>query len=226
MKFRRIGKTGVGLLAVASSVFFLAGCKKQVTLSPTDIALNVGETEVVTAKVTRGGKPQVNVTVAFETADANVATVSPPSADTNADGEAEATVRGESPGSTTVTARAEGMSASTDVTVSDGQPQPCVTHEVILQNFRFNPDALTINACDTVTWVHQQGNIPHTVTSGNLGDDDAGAIFDSRGGDPDARMRQGDTFSHTFADPETFPYHCVVHANGGMTGTVTVNPNP
>ena len=130
MKFRRIGKTGVGLLAVVSSVFFLAGCKKQ------------------------------------------------------------------------------------------------VTHEVILQNFRFNPDALIINACDTVTWVHQQGNIPHTVTSGNLGDDDAGAIFDSRGGDPDARMRQGDTFSHTFADPETFPYHCVVHANRGMTGTVTVNPNP
>ncbi len=154
-----------------------------------------------------------------------MATVSPPSADTNADGEAEATVRGESQGNTTVTGTAEGMSASADVTVSEGQPQPCVTHEVILRDFRFNPDELTINACDTVTWVHQQGNIPHTVTSGNPGDGNAGAIFDSRGGDPDARMRQGDTFSHTFADPETFPYHCVVHGNI-MTGTVTVNPNP
>ncbi len=174
----------------------------------------------MTATVTRGGNPQANVTVAFDTGEPNVATVSPPSVDTNADGEAEATVRAESAGTTTVTATAEGKSASADVTVSDGQP---VTHTVSLQNFAFNPAELTINAGDIVTWVHQQGNVPHTVTSGNVGDADAGAIFDSRGGDPDARMREGDTFSHTFTDPGTFPYHCVVHGNR-MTGTVTVNP--
>ncbi len=107
------------------------------------------------------------------------------------------------------------------------EPEPeCATHTVTLQEIAFNPDALTIRACDTVTWQHNDGRIPHTVTSGNVGDPDAGAIFDSRGGDPDARMTQGDTFSHTFDDAGTFAYHCVVHGGRGMTGSVTVNPNP
>ena len=226
MRLGRINKTVMGMLAVATVALLLPNCKKQVTVSlaPATIEIKVGETGTVTATVTRDGNPEANLTVAFETADQNVATVSPPSANTSADGEAQATVQGESPGSTTVTATAEGQSASAEVTVSE--PQPCVTHTVVLRNFAFNPAALTIDACDVVTWEHQQGNIPHTVTSGNVGDSDAGALFDSRAGEPDARMREPDTFSHVFQDAGTFPYHCVVHGGGSMTGTITVNPNP
>lgn len=220
---RRISKTGVGLLLAASMV--LTACPKpqlQITLSPGDVAIRSGETAVVTARVTRNGDPEANVTVTFATGDENVATVSPSSAATDADGVVQATVQGESEGSTTLTATADDRSASSDVTVSGR----CSTHMVTLQGIAFNPDALTIRACDTVTWQHNDGGVRHTVTSGNVGDADAGAIFDSRGGDPDARMTQGDTFSHTFDDTGTFPYHCVVHGGQGMTGSVTVNPNP
>ncbi|MGH8488560.1 MAG: plastocyanin/azurin family copper-binding protein, partial [Gammaproteobacteria bacterium] len=80
-----------------------------------------------------------------------------------------------------------------------------------MNNFQFTPSSLTIKPCDTVTWDHQQGAIPHTVTSGDFGVGDAGAQFDSRGGNPAARMVSPAKFSHTFSSAGTFPYHCVVH---------------
>ncbi|MFH0342584.1 MAG: plastocyanin/azurin family copper-binding protein [Chromatiales bacterium] len=87
------------------------------------------------------------------------------------------------------------------------------------------PPSLTIKRCDTVTWDHQQGTTPHTVTSGDFGAGNAGAQFDSRGGNPAARMPPPTQFSHTFNSAGTFPYHCVVHGgDGGMNGTITVNP--
>ena len=105
------------------------------------------------------------------------------------------------------------------------------THTVIMNNFVFVPDALTIRAGDTVIWRHEQDGIPHTSTSGIKNAADAGAIFDSRGGVPNARMREPDTFSQIFNDTGTFPYHCVVHgvvnpngSPGGMSGTIMVNP--
>ena len=106
----------------------------------------------------------------------------------------------------------------------------CVTHTVSLQGFAFDPQTLTINACDTVTWVHNDGAIPHTVTSGTDGAPGVGDLFDSSEGAPnpnDNAMGEGDTFSHTFNDVGTVPYHCRIHGVGGgtMTGTITVNPN-
>lgn len=99
----------------------------------------------------------------------------------------------------------------------------CVTHRVTLRGIAFNPGALTISACDTVTWEHDDAGIQHTVTSGNVGAGDAGTIFDSSGGDISNTLSQGDTFSHIFNNPGTVPYHCRIHG-AGMTGTVTVNP--
>ena len=223
MYWQSIIKTGLVLLAVTGNIFFLACSQRRVNLSPNPVEIKPGEMETVTATVTVDGDPAANVMVAFATGDQNVATVSPASANTDADGQAQGTVKGESPGNTPLTATVEGASASAAVNVGD-QP-PCDTHQVVMDNFALGPDTLTIKGCDTVTWSHEQGVVPHTVTSGNVDDGDAGMLFDSRAGNQNARMREPDTFSHTFQDAGTFPYHCVVHGGGSMTGTITVNPN-
>lgn len=79
--------------------------------------------------------------------------------------------------------------------------------EVSMKDIKFNPQEVTVNVGDTVTWVNDEG-VGHDVT----GDD-----FSS--GDPGA-MQNGDTFEHTFDTAGTFDYVCTVHPK--MTGTVTV----
>jgi plastocyanin len=86
---------------------------------------------------------------------------------------------------------------------SSGSPQ---THKVTIQNFKFSPPSLNINTGDTVVWTNKDG-APHTATS-----DDTG--FDSD------RLDEDDTFSFTFTQAGTNPYHCGFHPS--MTATVTV----
>jgi plastocyanin len=68
---------------------------------------------------------------------------------------------------------------------------------------------VTISAGGTVTWTWR-GSSSHTVTS-----DDNGATFDS------SPPRSSGTFSHTFPNAGSFPYHCEVHGLF-MAGTITV----
>ncbi len=84
-----------------------------------DRTLQPGETTTARATVTRGGAPQAGKTVTFSTANSSVASVSPASAVTDSSGRAQVTVRGASQGSTTVTAGADGATASTSVQVPD-----------------------------------------------------------------------------------------------------------
>jgi plastocyanin len=82
----------------------------------------------------------------------------------------------------------------------------------------FQPAEITVNEGDTVTWtVTEAIGEPHSVTSGALGDADAGAEFDSGIGLQD----DGLTFEFTFEEAGAFPYFCTVHA-AEMTGQVTV----
>lgn len=112
------------------------------------------------------------------------------------------------------------VSKTFQLTVKPQDGGGCESHTVVMDNFQFDPANLTVRACDKVTWMHNQAapqGVEHTVTS------DSG-IFDSRGNNPAARMLLGQSFSHTFAAPGTFPYHCVVHGapgGGGMSGTIT-----
>jgi len=84
-----------------------------------DKELDQGETTTARATVTLGGAPQPGKTVTFSTANPSVASVSPASAVTDSSGRAQVTVRGESQGNTTVTAGADGSSASAPVRVPD-----------------------------------------------------------------------------------------------------------
>lgn len=75
---------------------------------------------------------------------------------------------------------------------------------VKIQDMRFNPNHVTVDEGDTVTWVWDDGDMPHDVS---------GDGFRSE-------IQSEETFSHTFEDAGDYPYVCNLHS--GMRGTVTV----
>jgi plastocyanin len=74
-------------------------------------------------------------------------------------------------------------------------------------SWTYDPQTLTVNVGDTVTWVNNGGDV-HTVT----GD---GGSFDSDD------LKHGASWSYTFTAPGTYTYYCVPHP--WMTATVVVN---
>ncbi|MYB30020.1 MAG: hypothetical protein F4Y18_03155 [Cenarchaeum sp. SB0663_bin_5] len=76
----------------------------------------------------------------------------------------------------------------------------------------FQPSYLTILVGDTVNWVNNDV-AAHTVTSGSPQDGPSG-VFDS------SLVMGGTVFSHTFEEPGTYPYFCLVHP--WMIGSVIV----
>jgi plastocyanin len=73
---------------------------------------------------------------------------------------------------------------------------------------RYAPDALTIKAGETVTWVNK-GAHWHTVASLDLRFT-SGKIF------------PGKSFSYTFEKPGVYKVYCQHHAMAGMNGVITV----
>jgi plastocyanin len=78
---------------------------------------------------------------------------------------------------------------------------------VKMRDLAFQPQNVTVAAGTEVTWVNCDAE-GHTTTS-----DDPG--WDSE------LLSRNQTFSVTFDDAGTFPYHCTPHA-GFMRGSVTV----
>ena len=76
-----------------------------------------------------------------------------------------------------------------------------------IANFAFSPSSLTINAGDSVTWTNRDSSA-HTVTS------DSGNELDSE------RISNGQIYTHVFAQPGTYSYHCTPHP--GMKATIVV----
>ena len=76
---------------------------------------------------------------------------------------------------------------------------------ISIVNFAFTPSSVTINVNDSVKWTW--AGSPHSTTS------DTG-LWES------GVQGTGATFTHTFASPGSFPFHCSVHPF--MTGTITV----
>jgi plastocyanin len=82
----------------------------------------------------------------------------------------------------------------------DGSP----AGTIVVKHTAFTPASFTITAGQAMLWNFDDGGLPHTVT---------GDGFDSG-------PKTTGLFSHTFAAPGTFAYHCSVHPD--MKGTVTV----
>lgn len=78
--------------------------------------------------------------------------------------------------------------------------------QVIIANHSFDPDTVTIDAGETLTWVNQDGP-NHDVIADN-------GEFASQA------LSTGESFSFTFTDAGTYPYHCGIHPD--MTATVIV----
>jgi plastocyanin len=77
---------------------------------------------------------------------------------------------------------------------------------VVIQNFAFSPNNLTVKAGTTVTWINNDSTA-HTVVS------DTGA-FQSQ------NLNNGDKFTFNFTKAGTYSYHCSIHPS--MTGTIVV----
>src|SRR5881394_3648003 len=86
----------------------------------------------------------------------------------------------------------------------------------------FVPDSLNISVGDTVRWTWAESG--HSVTSGPP------CVPDSQYCSPDdmncfpgTTSNQGFVYTHTFSEPGTYSYHCIVHCLIGMTGVVNVS---
>lgn len=81
-------------------------------------------------------------------------------------------------------------------------------HEVVIDNFAFGPDTLTVPRGTKVTWTNKDDD-PHTVVS-----DGDPRLFKSPALDTD------ESFAFTFNEAGTFKYFCTIHPR--MQATVIV----
>ena len=89
-----------------------------------------------------------------------------------------------------------------------GCPAFAADAEVMIDNFTFSPQTLTVRAGTKVTWTNRD-DIPHTVASTTK-------AFKSPALDTD------DSYSFTFTTAGSYEYFCSLHPH--MTGTVVVEP--
>ncbi|HEY3107828.1 MAG TPA: galactose oxidase-like domain-containing protein, partial [Chloroflexota bacterium] len=98
------------------------------------------------------------------------------------------------------------VSATPSPTATTSAAAPAVT----IADFAFQPNALTVQVGQTVSWTNS-GLRNHTATS------DTG-LWDS------GTLAQGGSFSFAFGTPGTYAYHCSIHPS--MTGTIVVAGPP
>jgi len=87
-----------------------------------------------------------------------------------------------------------------------GSAEPVATTEVAMaKSYRFDPEAIEIDAGQTVTWTNED-NFTHTVQ------------IDGR---EDQKVEPGESVSETFDEPGTYHYVCTLHRKD-MEGEVVV----
>ena len=88
-----------------------------------------------------------------------------------------------------------------------------ITNIAVIDN-QFVPSTVTIQQNDSIAWIWPATNNANHSTTG-LGLWDSGVLG------------PGSFYTNTFFAAQTFPFHCTVHGNIGMVGSVQVNPtNP
>ena len=107
-----------------------------------------------------------------------------------------------------------------------GSPTQTITGpHVVISDFTFSPNTLTITAGQTVTWTNSGPSV-HNVTSDTMG------MFQSSNlaapTNEGAYGTPGGTFTFTFNTPGTYPYHDALYPPSmaqysSFTGTIVVN---
>jgi plastocyanin len=111
--------------------------------------------------------------------------------------------------STTASSATSGNSTRTTTGGTSSTPVAAGNQTIAIQNFKFNPDPLTVKSGTKVTVAILDDNVPHSVTADD-GAFDTGIFMKSTGPKTITLSRTG-----------TFKYHCQVHSF--MTGTIDVS---
>lgn len=90
-------------------------------------------------------------------------------------------------------------------------------HVVALRHGRFDPAAIEVAVGESVTWRHEDGDDPQSVTADDGSFDSHPDCDEDR---PDRCMRGGDTFAHTFTRPGRFRYHSRTESMSGVVKVV------
>jgi amicyanin len=112
------------------------------------------------------------------------------------------------PSSTTPTATLTTPSSTTSLA-----PTTPSVMTITIQNFAFNPPSLSISAGTTVTWTNQD-TVQHQIINDATSTFGQGQQFESN------PLGQGQSYSFTFNEIGTYPYHCNIHPS--MKGTIIV----
>ncbi|WP_082582155.1 cupredoxin family copper-binding protein [Aeromicrobium sp. Root236] len=103
---------------------------------------------------------------------------------------------------------AAAATTKTSATATSTKATAAVTKQVMIENYKFSPAALTVAVGDTVKWTNMD-TAPHTVTV------TSGPVKFNSG-----NLAKGESFSYTFKTAGTYSYYCAVHPD--MTAKVTV----
>ena len=130
-----------------------------------------------------------------------------------------------------------GSAAATAITIVDqnGRLVPNTPPSTISQIFDvtvgpngmlvFSPDPVNISVGDTVRWTW--GSSFHSVTSGNPCTADGQFCSPSdMNCSAGTLSNMGAVYQHTFTQAGTYSYHCALHCEYGMTGTINVASAP
>ncbi len=85
-----------------------------------------------------------------------------------------------------------------------------VTHDVVIENYRYVPSEITIKAGDTVRWTNREKRTSHSI------------LFKGPQGFESERLFPDESWSRTFDQPGSYPYGCGPHPD--MAGHVEVVP--
>lgn len=94
------------------------------------------------------------------------------------------------------------------------------TTEVLMQNYKFNPDTITVQKGEVVKWVQDVNGMEHNTVSGTIsagGDCSPNGLWESP-----LYENKGASFSYEFDSVGQFSYYCDPHCGLQMYGLVTV----
>ena len=109
---------------------------------------------------------------------------------------------------------AVGSSMGHTLVYAQGASVLIVPNASTLGDKAYSPNPAQIKAGETVTWTNDDSQI-HTATSGTVGAEDSGTVFDSSILSPKA------TFDFKFDQAGEYDYYCTLHPQ--MVGKVVVS---
>lgn len=86
--------------------------------------------------------------------------------------------------------------------------------QVTMDELQFSPATTRVGDGEVVRWTNED-TVPHTVTSGDPGDVDAGQLFDS------GTLNPGDSYCLRFNRAGDYDYYCELHPAQMDDGEVT-----